>query len=231
MPIEADPTGKARDDCTYRRTNPGIHRERERLTVGVKSMNPVPIFAKNSRKVYLLKNKLALVTWACALRSAIVSPLLSFKYFAIYNFKINLPNSLHASAWRMAKELNEAVRGQIVALSNEGFSQRQIAAKIGVSKGAVQRTVERFRKTKSYSNLPRSGRPRCTTSQEDRFIKITSLRNRTATTGNIQSSINATREKTICKTTVRRRLAASSLKRRVAVSKPLLLLWNTYSIN
>ena len=77
----------------------------------------------------------------------------------------------------MAKELSEGVRGQIVALSNEGFSQRQIAAKIGVSKGAVQRTVERFRKTKSYSNLPRSGRPRCTTSQEDRFIKMTSLRN------------------------------------------------------
>ena len=122
----------------------------------------------------------------------------------------------------MAKELSEGVRGQIVALSNEGFSQRQIAAKIGVSKGAVQRTVERFRKTKSYSNLPRSGRPRCTTSQEDRFIKITSLRNRTATTGNIQSSINATREKTICKTTVRRRLAASGRKGRVAVSKPFL---------
>ena len=48
------------------------------------------------------------------------------------------------------------------------------------------------------------------------------MRNRTATAGNIQSSINATREKTISKTTVRRRLAGSGLKGRVAVSKPLL---------
>ena len=38
----------------------------------------------------------------------------------------------------MAKELSERIRGQIIALSNEGFSQRKIAEKIGVSKGAVQ---------------------------------------------------------------------------------------------
>ena len=47
----------------------------------------------------------------------------------------------------MAKDLSEGVRGQIIALINEGYSQRQVAAKVGVSKGGVQRTVERFRKT------------------------------------------------------------------------------------
>ena len=78
----------------------------------------------------------------------------------------------------------------------------------------------------SYSSLPKSGRPRSTTPQEDQFIKLTSLRNRRATASDIQSSINAIREKTICKTTVRRRLAASGLKGRVACCKPLLRLIN-----
>ena len=126
----------------------------------------------------------------------------------------------------MAKDLSEGVRGQIIALINKVYSQRQVAAKVGVSKGSVQRTVERFRKTQSYSGLPKSGRPRSTSPQEDQFIKLTSLRNRRATASDIQSSINAIREKTICKTAVRRRLAASGLKGRVACCKPLLRLIN-----
>ena len=38
----------------------------------------------------------------------------------------------------MTKDLNEGVRGQIIVVSNEGLSQRKIAEKVGVSKGAVQ---------------------------------------------------------------------------------------------
>ena len=38
------------------------------------------------------------------------------------------------------------------------YSQQEVAAKMGVSKGAVQRTLERFRKTGSYSSRPKSGR-------------------------------------------------------------------------
>ena len=37
----------------------------------------------------------------------------------------------------MAKDLSEGVRGQIIALTNEGYSQPEAAAKMGVSKGAV----------------------------------------------------------------------------------------------
>ena len=61
-------------------------------------------------------------------------------------------------------------------------------------KGAVQRTLERFRKTDSYFSRPKSGRPRSTTKQEDQFIKLTSLHNRKATAGDIQLTINNTRE-------------------------------------
>ena len=63
---------------------------------------------------------------------------------------------------------------------------------------------------------------RSTTKQEDQFIKLTSLRNRKATAGDIQWTINNTREQSISKTTVRRRLAACGLRERVARSKPFL---------
>ena len=70
----------------------------------------------------------------------------------------------------MANKLSKGLRGQIIPLSHEGFSQRQIAEKIGVSKGAVQQTLEKFQGTKSYSTKPRSGRPRATNLKEDQYI-------------------------------------------------------------
>ena len=66
-----------------------------------------------------------------------------------------------------AKELSEGMRGQIITSGNEGFSQRKIAEKIELSKGAVQRTLERFRDTGSYSTKRRSGRPSTTTLKEE----------------------------------------------------------------
>ena len=53
--------------------------------------------------------------------------------------------------------MKESEESQIIALINEGYLQRQVAAKVGVSIGGVQRTVKRFRKTQSYSSFPKSG--------------------------------------------------------------------------
>ena len=38
----------------------------------------------------------------------------------------------------MSRDLSKGIRGQIIVLSNEGMSQRKIADKVSVSKGAVQ---------------------------------------------------------------------------------------------
>ena len=122
----------------------------------------------------------------------------------------------------MEKELSEGKRGQIMALSNEGMSQRKIAEKLHVSKGAVQRMLERFRESGSYSTKRRSARPRANAAKEDRYIKVTSPRNRTATAGNIQSTVNGTREKPVSRSTVKRRLVEQGFNGRVAVSKPFL---------
>ena len=137
----------------------------------------------------------------CVLTSELVSHNLLATYMAIYMSKgisYECLRILHGLR-RMAKDLSEGVRGQIIALTNEGYSQQEVAAKMGVSKGAVQRTLERFRKTGSYSSWPKSGRPRSTTKQEDQFMKLTSLCNRKATAGDIQLTINNTREQPISK--------------------------------
>ena len=65
---------------------------------------------------------------------------------------------------------------KIIALINEGYSQRQV--------------VKRKASEKHNLSLPKSGRPRSTTPQEDRFITVTSLRNRRATASDIQASMD-----------------------------------------
>ena len=42
------------------------------------------------------------------------------------------------SCIEMCRDLSERIRGQIIALCNEGMSQRKSADKVSVSKGAVQ---------------------------------------------------------------------------------------------
>ena len=75
----------------------------------------------------------------CVLTSKIVSHNSLATYLAIYGSKLisHLCPLMLYELRRMAKDLSEGVRGQIIALTNEGYSQRQVAAKIGVSKGPV----------------------------------------------------------------------------------------------
>ena len=58
--------------------------------------------------------------------------------------------------------------------------------------------------------------------KEDQYIKTTSSHDRNATAGNIQSIVNASQEKLISRSTVKRRLVEHGLNGRVTASKPLL---------
>ena len=124
--------------------------------------------------------------------------LLSY-FFCLLSEDIEQDNPLSMSCIEISSDLSEGIRGQIIALSNEGMSQCKIADKVSVSKDAVQRTFRRFKKTGSFSTRPRSCRSRVTTQREDRYIKPTSLRNRMATAGKIQALLNNTRENPVSK--------------------------------
>lgn len=86
-------------------------------------------------------------------------------------------------------ELSESKRAQIVLLNEEGYTERQIANRMSVSKTAVHKTLVRYRKNGCYSSLPRSGRKRITTSQTDRLIHRLSTSNPRASARYIRSCL------------------------------------------
>src|SRR4029434_4347974 len=72
---------------------------------------------------------------------------------------------------------------------------------------------------------PRTGRPRVTSAAEDKFIRVTSLRNRQLTAPQIRAHINvsqSSRSRRIPTSTVQRRLRESGLHDGIAANKPLL---------
>ena len=56
------------------------------------------------------------------------------------------------------KSLSEVQRGQIFALHNEGLSEREIFAKLKVSKTDVHQSIKKFKQYGFYKDLHRSRR-------------------------------------------------------------------------
>ncbi|XP_073525152.1 uncharacterized protein [Phyllobates terribilis] len=116
-------------------------------------------------------------------------------------------------------------RVAIITLRNEGQSVRKIGQTLKVSPSAVVKTNKRYIETGSHEDHPRKGRPRVTSASEDKFIRVTSLRNRRLTAAQIRDQVNATQSSSsrhISSTTVKRRLCAAGFHGKIAARKPLL---------
>uniref|UniRef100_A0A674C099 5'-3' exoribonuclease n=1 Tax=Salmo trutta TaxID=8032 RepID=A0A674C099_SALTR len=70
------------------------------------------------------------------------------------------------------KELSSETLQSILVLTIEGYSMREIAKKLKISYNAVYYSLHRTSQTGSNQNRMRSGRPRCTTEQEDKYIRV-----------------------------------------------------------
>ena len=124
------------------------------------------------------------------------------------------------------KALSSETHQSILVQRNEGYSMREIAKKLRISYNAVYYSLHRTVQTVSNQNRRRSGRPRCTTEQEDKYIRVSSLRNRRLTSPQLAASLNSTR-KTPVSASVMKRLWDAGLLGRVAKKKPNLRLANT----
>ena len=124
------------------------------------------------------------------------------------------------------RELSSETRQSILVLRNEGYSMREIAKTLKISYNGVYYSLQRTAQTGSNQSRKRSGRPRCTTEQEDKYIRVSSLRNRRLTGPQLASSLNSTRKTPVSTSTVKRRLRDSGLQGRVAKKKPYLRLAN-----
>lgn len=100
---------------------------------------------------------------------------------------------------------------QIVALVREGLDQRTIGRNLNLNQSTVSRIYRRFVETGSYRRRRGTGRTRATTGLDDRFIVITSLRNRFLTSVNIKTELNEVRGVNVCARTIRRRLKEADI--------------------
>jgi transposase len=97
---------------------------------------------------------------------------------------------------------------------------RGIAKKLKISYNAVYYSLHRTAQTVSIQLEKRSGRPRCTTEQEDKYIRVSSLRNRRLTSPQLAASLNSTHKTPVSTSTVKSRLRDAGLLGRVAKKKP-----------
>jgi transposase len=119
-----------------------------------------------------------------------------------FDYRLKMPRN---------KDVSSETRQSILVLRNEGYSTREIAKKLKISYNAMYYSLHRKAQTGSIQNRKRSERPRCTTEQEDKYIRVSSLRNRCLTGPQVAASLNSTCKTPVSISTVKRRLQDTGL--------------------
>ena len=88
---------------------------------------------------------------------------------------------------------------------------REIVKKLKILYNAVDYSLHRIAQTGPNQKRKRSGRPRGTTEQEDKYIRVSSLRNKHLTSPKQVTSLNSTRKTPVSTSTVKRRLQDAGL--------------------
>ncbi|GFS88916.1 transposable element Tcb2 transposase [Trichonephila clavipes] len=103
-----------------------------------------------------------------------------------------------------------------------GQTQRIVADAVGVARSVVVRLWNRFQETGNVRRQPGAGRPRATTSTDDRYIQLTARRNRTENATQLQRQLLLATGRMVSSQTVRNRLHEGGLyARRPMVCIPL----------
>ncbi|GFV44224.1 transposable element Tcb2 transposase [Trichonephila clavipes] len=92
-----------------------------------------------------------------------------------------------------------------------GQTQRSVADAVGVVRSVVARLWNRFQETRNVRRRPGAGRPRATTSTNDRYIQLTAHRNRTENATQMQRHLLLATGRRVFSQTVRNRLHEGGL--------------------
>lgn len=111
---------------------------------------------------------------------------------------------------------------QVIALLETGLRQTEVARRLNISRFRVRRVFQRFEETGGYIRRHGSGRRRCTSGSDDRYIVTTSLRNRFFNAVELQQQLRAARRTSVSVSTIRRRLRERNLMPRRAATGPQL---------
>ena len=103
-------------------------------------------------------------------------------------------------------------RERAIGMLTAGMSARYVARHFQRHEPTMSRLLNRFQQTGNVVDRSRSGRPRKTTPWEDRFLTISSQRNRFLSSRKLGRLLRKATGKTVCDRTVRNRLHAARLK-------------------
>ncbi|GFV84531.1 transposable element Tcb2 transposase [Trichonephila clavipes] len=120
------------------------------------------------------------------------------------------------------RRLPNSLRWRAVGWMEMGLSQADAARRLNVSRSVVQRLWDQYQSEDSVSRRPVPGRPRATTTAEDRFLALSARRRRTTTVPQLVADHFQASGRRISATTVRNRLHNAGLyARRPVVCVPL----------
>ena len=107
-------------------------------------------------------------------------------------------------------------RERAIGMLQAGRSLTDVSVTFQVHKSTICRLWRRFRATDTTDDRPRAGRPRVTTPQQDRHIRLTHLRDRFRTATHTALETPGTHNNIICASnvTVRNRLWDANLRAR-----------------
>lgn len=121
----------------------------------------------------------------------------------------------------MAK-ISDYVRHQIIFLHQEGKSLQEIAKKTKASVTGIRNVIKKFNETGSVSDRKRSGRPTKLKKDDEKYLRVRSLRDRYRTSGELTEDLHSATGTSVDSSTVRRSLRRMGLRGCVAIKKPLL---------
>jgi len=122
----------------------------------------------------------------------------------------------------MPGPLDIGLRNQIVAYNDAGLSNRQIAARVHVSRRTVIRILQRQAANGTLRPGRSTGRPRITTPRNDRRMMAIVRQNRQMSSSAIAAQMRVQHTIQISRQTVNRRLVASGYRARRMIKKPRL---------
>lgn len=115
-----------------------------------------------------------------------------------------------------------AEAAQVIALLQSGLRQCDVARQLHLSRFSVRRVYQRFLQTGGFVRRRGSGRNRCTSARDDRFVVSKSLRNRFSNAVELQQQLQAVRRRAVSVSTVRRRLKERNIVARRPATGPKL---------
>jgi transposase len=116
------------------------------------------------------------------------------------------------------KQLNDFEKGRICGLWEGKVPKKTIAKRLWFTLKTVKKPINRYKLTGACARKKGSGRPRNTSSKQNRLIVRTAIKNRKATSKEIKHQLNLD----ISSKTIRRRLNEANITSCIAVKKPFI---------